>query len=173
MDIQPVFISTLTAHRKHLLLVSEDEGIFSRLADMITQSNLEIDLISDDFPFLVNLTCLENIVLGCMYHNSMDIEACREMIQPAIDRLHLAGSLNQRPQFLSRPQLLKMQLLRCIANDSIHIFLPMASRSDCDILDRAVANLEISIFLWVACLSNNLDGYTSLEYTIIDLNALQ
>ncbi|GAB6061013.1 P-loop NTPase family protein [Desulfonatronum parangueonense] len=173
METQPVFISTLTEKRKHLLLVSDDESNFSRLSAMIIQSSQPIGLLGDEYPLLLNLTALENIALGCMYRNQMSLDDCHAKIQPLADRLKLTGSLNQRSQFLSRAQLLKVQLLRCIANESTFVFLSSASRSDCDILDRAAANLDIDVFLWVAILSNNLDAYNSLEYGVIDLNTLQ
>lgn len=173
MDIQPVFISTLTEQRKNLLLVSDDESNFSRLSSMIIQSSHPIGILGDEYPLLLNLTALENVALGCMYHNQMSLEDCHDKIQSLIDRLKMTGSLDQRTQFMSRAHLLKIQLLRCIANESIFVFMPSASRSDCDILDRAVANLDIDVFLWVAILSNDLDAYTSLEYDVIDLHTLQ
>lgn len=173
MDIQPVFLSELAAQPGHLLLICEDEAAFARLSDMIIDAGPELGIISDDFPLLVNLTALENIALGCMYHNNMSLPACQESIQPMLDRLNLGGSLHQRPEFLSRPLRLKAQLLRCIANGSTHVYLPAASRADCDILDRALRTLDTDVFLWVASLSSHLDHYTSLEYTVIDLKTLQ
>ena len=173
MSTPPVFISTLTAQRRHLLLVSQDEPTISRLTAMVVHSGLHIGVISEEFPFLANLSALENIVLGCMYHKAMSLQACLEDIQALVDALGLNEGLDQRPQLLSRPMLLKMYLLRCIANDSTFIFLPMISRSDCDILHRAADSLDRDVFLWVTCLSNDQDVYTSLEYPIFDLNSLQ
>ncbi|PTN38055.1 hypothetical protein [Desulfonatronum sp. SC1] len=173
MSPSPAFVSQLTAKRRHLLLVSENEPTISRLTAMIVQSDFHIGVISENFPFLANLSALENIVLGCMYHKAMSFQSCRERIQGHIDILGLNDALDQRAQILSRSMLLKMHLLRCIANESAFIILPLPSRSDCDILSRALESLEREIFLWVACLSNNQDIYTSLEYPIIDLNSLQ
>jgi ABC-type polar amino acid transport system ATPase subunit len=171
--MQPVFISTLTVHRNHLLLVSPDDATLSRLTTIVAQSEFHIGIISDQFPLLVNLTALENIVLGCMYNNAMGIHSCREKLQPMIDRLNMNSSMDQRPQFLSRRQRLKVQLLRCLANESNFIFLPMPNRSDCDILHRTIELLNTPAFLWVSCLSNDKDVYTSLEYSIIHLDLLQ
>lgn len=171
MSTFPVSIAALAAQRRHLLLVSEKESTISRLTDMVVRSDLHIGVISDDFPFLTNLSALENIVLGCMYHKAMSLQSCREKIQGLVDALGLNESLDQRAQFMSRPMLLKMLLLRCMALESTFVFLPMISRSDCDILHRAVEILDRDVFLWVACLSNDQDVYTSLEFPIIDLNS--
>ena len=140
---------------------------------MITQSRTNIGIVSDDFPFLANLSALENIVLGCMYHKAMSLQSCLETIQDLIAVLGLNDALDQRPQLLSRPMLMKMHLLRCMANESTFIFLPRPSRADCDILHRAAESLDRDVFLWVGCLSNDQDVYTSLEYPIIDLNSPQ
>ena len=173
MPLSPVFISSLTAQRGHLLLVSEHESTISRLRDMIVQSSFHLGVISNDLPFLANLSALENIVLGCMYHKALSLQSCRERIQDAARALGVEANLDQRPQFLSRPLLLKMHLLRCMANDSAFILLPMPPRSDCDILHRAVETAGLDVFLWIACLSNEQDVYTSLEFPIIDLKTLQ
>ena len=173
MSPSPVFISSLTAQRRHLLLVSEDEATISRLSDMIVQSGFHIGIISDDLPFLANLSALENIVLGCMYHKALSLQSCRDRLQDVVTALGVDANLGQRPQFLSRPQLLKMHLLRCIADESAFILMPLPSRSDCDILHRSVETAGLDVFLWVACLSNEQDLYTSLEYPVIDLNTLQ
>lgn len=173
MSTPPIFISSLTSRRRHLLLVAEKEATISRLTAMVVQSDFHIGVISEAFPFLANLSALENIALGCMYHKSMSIHSCHRQIQDVADALDVTSALNQRIQFLSRPLRLKMHLLRCIANESTFILLPMPSRSDCDILHRAVETQQRTVFLWVACLSNDQDVYTSLEYPIIDLNALQ
>lgn len=171
MSTPPGFISTLTAKRRHLLLVSENESTISRLTAMVVQSDFHVGVISDDFPFLTNLSALENIVLGCMYHKAMSLQSCREKIQDLVDALGLNESLDQRAQFQSRPMLLKMHLLRCMANESIFVLLPMIARSDCDILHRAAEILDRDVFFWVACLSNDQDVYTSLEYSVIDLDS--
>lgn len=171
MSTPPAFISALTAKRRHLLLVAKNESAIARLTAMITQSNFNIGIISDDLPFLANLSALENIVLGCMYHKAMSLQSCREAIQDHIDVLGLNDALDLRPQLLSRPMLMKIHLLRCMANDSAFVILPRPSRSDCDILHRAAEILDRDVFLWVACLSNDQDAYTSLEYPIIDLNS--
>ncbi|WP_045220853.1 hypothetical protein [Desulfonatronum thioautotrophicum] len=173
MASPPLFISSLTAQRRHLLLVAEQEATISRLTSMVVQSDFHIGVISDEFPFLANLSALENIALGCMYHKALHLPACQHKLQDVITALNLDNALDQRTQFLSRPLQLKVHLLRCIANESSFILLPLPSRSDCDILHRAVESLKHSIFLWVACLSNDQDVYTSLEYPIIDLNTLQ
>ncbi|SMP68393.1 hypothetical protein [Desulfonatronum lacustre] len=171
MSTLPISISTLTAQRRHLLLVSEDESTISRLTAMVLQSDFHIGIISDDFPFLTNLSALENIVLGCMYHKTMSLHSCRKKIQDLVDALGVNESLDQQAQFMSRPMLLKMHLLRCMANESTFIFLPTLSRSDCDILHRAAEILDQDVFLWVACLSIDQDVYTSLEYPVIELNS--
>lgn len=171
MSTFPISISTLTSQRRHLLLVSESESTISRLTDMVVQSDSHIGVISDDFPFLTNLSALENIVLGCMYHKAMSLQSCRKRIQGLVDTLGLNESLDQRAQFMSRPLLLKMSLLRCMASESTFIFLPLLSRSDCDTLHRAAEILDRDVFLWVACLSNDQDVYTSLGYPVIDLNS--
>ncbi len=171
MPTFPVSISTLTAQRRHLLLVSEDESTISRFRAMVVQSDFHIGVISDDFPFLTNISALENIVLGCMYHKAMSLQSCRKNIQGLVDALGLNENLDQQAQFMSRPMLLKMHLLRCMAMESTFIFLPMISRSDCDILHRAAETLDRDVFLWATCLSNDQDVYTSLEFPIIDLNS--
>jgi ABC-type lipoprotein export system ATPase subunit len=173
MSTPPGLLSILTAQRRHLLLVSENESTISQLTAMVVQSDSPIGVISDDFPFLANLSVLENIVLGCMYHKAMSLLSCRETIQDFVDALGLNESLDQRSQLLSRPKLLKMHLLRCMANGSTFVFLPMPSRLDCDILHRAAESLDRDVFLWIGCLSNDQDVYTSLEYPVIDLNSPQ
>lgn len=173
MPTSPSAISALATRRRHLLLTAEDESTVSRFATMIVQTDPRIGIISEEVPFLANLSALENIVLGCMYHKALSLQSCLEGVRDVVNALGLSENLDLRPQLLSRPMLLKMHLVRCIANDASVVFLPRISRPDCDILHRAVDSLDRDVFLWVACLSNDQDVYTSLEYPIIDLNSLQ
>lgn len=164
-------ISSLTSIREHLLLTTPDEATISRLKAMIIQSDFHVGLISDRLPLLANLNILENIALGSMYHRNMSLASCREQLRPAIKLLGVENVMDQRQQFLTRPQRLKVQLLRCVANGSGFILLESPPRSDCDILDQALAMLDARVFLWVSCLSTGKDVYTSLGYTVIDLGS--
>jgi ABC-type lipoprotein export system ATPase subunit len=167
--MRPLSILSLTSTKKHLLVTSPDEAAITRLKTMAVQSDFHVGMISDRLPLLANLNALENIILGCMYHNYMSLEACRKKMMPAIRRLDLERIMEHRQQFLSRPQRLKVQLLRCLANDCGFILLDTPPRLDCEILERALATLDAGIFLWVCCLSTEQDAYISLGYTHIDL----
>lgn len=166
-----VSISSMTSIREHLLLTAPDQATISRLRAMIIQSNFHVGLISDRLPLLANLSALENIALGSMYHRNMSLASCREQLRPAIKLLGVENVMDQRQQFLTRPQRLKVQLLRCMTNGSGFILLESPPRSDCDILGQALAILDARVFLWISCLSTDKDVYTSLGYTVIDLGS--
>ncbi len=167
--MQTISLFSLTAAHKHLLVTAPDESAIHRLKEMAVQSDFHVGMISDRLPLLANLSALENIVLGCMYHKHMSLKACQEIMTPAIRQLDLEWIMESRQHLLSRPQMLKVQLLRCLANDCGFVLLDTPPRQDCDILERALATLDAGIFLWVCCLSTEQDAYTSLGYTRIDL----
>lgn len=167
---RPFSILTLTSLREHLLLAAPDESTIARLKDTASASESHVCEISEHLPLLANLNVLENVALGSMYHNHMSLTACLDKLEPAFALLKLEGIMDQRQQFLSKAQRLKVQLLRCIANGSGFILLDSPKRSDCDILERALATLDEQVFLWVCCLSTDKDVYTPLGYTTIDLD---
>lgn len=169
--MQTVSIFTLTSTREHLLLTAPNKTIFSRLKAMTTQSDFHIGLISDHLPLLANLSAMENIALGCMYHHNMSLKACRDKMARAIACLDLESVMDQRRDFLTRTQRLKVQLLRCVANGSAFIVLESPPSAACGILEHALTLLDENVFLWVCCLSTEQDVYTSLGYTTIDLSS--
>ncbi|HDQ39886.1 MAG TPA: hypothetical protein ENN39_02495 [Desulfonatronum sp.] len=170
--MQTLSIFSLTSTHEHLLLSSPDETTIARLKIMVVQSDFHVGMINDDLPLLANLNALENIALGSMYHKNMSLEACRRKLKPAIHLLGLEQVMDQRQQYLNRSQRLKVQLLRCLADDCGFVLLDSPPRSDCDILDRALTTLDAGVFLWICCLSSELDAYTSLGYAIMDLGLL-
>ncbi len=166
-------VISLTAMREHLLLVALNQAVIDRLKSMAVQSHFHIGIIGDEVPLLGNLSAMENIALGAMYHHGMSLDACREKLAPAIMALDLADVVNQRKQFLTRPQRLKVQLLRCLASGCGFVLLESPPRADCDVLHRALDRVDEDIFLWVCCLSTERDVYTSLGYTHVDLDTFE
>jgi ABC-type Na+ transport system ATPase subunit NatA len=166
-------LSKLTAMHGHLLLVAPDHAGVDRLNAAAAGPEWPVGIISDDFPLLVNLTLLENITLAAMYHQSRSLQSCLEDITPWLDSLEMHAVMDQRPQFLSRPLRLKAYLLRALLNGSTFLLLPLLSRTDCDVLHRAVQRADLPVFLWACCLSNEVDVYTSLEYPLIRLYSPQ
>lgn len=164
-------MDSLTALRRHLLLVASNPASIDRLRDMAGKSPFLLGLVGDRTPLLANLNVMENIALGAMYHHGMSLNACREKLGSAIAALDLEQSMDQRPELLTRPQRLKAQLLRCLGRGCGHVLLESPPRADCDVLHRALSRLDEDVFLWICCLSTERDVYTSLGYTQVELDA--
>lgn len=163
-------IVSLTAMREHLLLVALNQAVIDRLKSMAVQSHFHIGIIGDEVPLLGNLSAMENIALGAMYHHGLSLDACRKKMEPTIAALDLANVMDQRQQFLTRPQRLKIQLLRCLAGDCGFVLLDSPPHADCDVLRRALDRMDEDIFLWVCCLSTDRDVYSFLDYTHVGLD---
>lgn len=166
------FIRTLTAKRRHLLITANDEETIANLRQACISSNLHVCLIGERLPMLANLSVMENIALGPMYHEHISLEECRDRLDSQIEILGLTSLLNLRREALSRPQRMKAQLLRCLANGASFVLLESPPRSDCEVLHRALGVLDTSISLWVCCLSTEQDVYSSMGYPTIDLGTV-
>ncbi|GAU09317.1 hypothetical protein [Desulfoplanes formicivorans] len=154
--------SLLLDRHPRLLVVGHNEDQISELVSMFVQSQSHIGIIGDEFPFLANLSILENIVLGAMYRQNIPLEKASKPLEEPIRALGLERWMEQRKEKLDQQTMGLCQLLRCIACGNSVVVLPSPMVAMADTIIQATALLSPAPVVWIACSVNNASAYDNL-----------
>lgn len=152
-----------------LLILSPVEAHLSRLTEIVVQSLTHIGVMGDAFPFLANLSIMENIALTQMYHQRLSYAQCVRRIGPAVETLGLGRVMGMRKESLSRRELLQAHLLRCLINHSSAILFPSPRSGDVPIILDCLRQLNRPARLWVSCLRADAGLYEDLGLKQVEI----
>jgi len=149
---------------ENLLLVAKKRKEILRLIDLAHRSGFHIGIISDDYPLLSDLDVAENLALSGMYHQNLSLTQVLKKIDPFIQEINSEELIDKRIEDLNRDELLKIYLLRCIANNNSIILLYEPVFKDIKMIYDLVGLIGKKIRLWVACLEKNTERYYSFGF---------
>jgi ABC-type uncharacterized transport system ATPase subunit len=164
MPIRNVHSLLLDQHPR-LLVIGRREDQISELISLVTQSKGHIGILGDDFPFLSNLSVLENIVLGTMYRQNISMEKAREPIQEHILALGLNKWMNQRKDQLDSRATILCQLLRCISCGNSIVLLPSPAFTMAETIIQAIETVRHPLAVWIACNEKDAATYNRLGFS--------
>ena len=149
---------------ENLLLVAKKRKEIPHLIDLAYRSGFHIGIISDDYPLLSDLDVAENLALSSMYHQNLSLKQVLKKIEPFIQEINSEELIYKRIEDLNRDELLKIYLLRCIANNNSIILLYEPTFKDIKIIYDLIGIIDKKIRLWVACLERNTERYYSFGF---------
>ncbi|MDY7000191.1 MAG: hypothetical protein SVS15_00230 [Thermodesulfobacteriota bacterium] len=149
---------------ENLLLVAKRRKEILRLIDLAHRSGFHIGIISDDYPLLSDLDVAENLAISGMYHQNLSLTQVLKKIDPFVQKINAEDLLQRRIEYLDREELLKIYLLRCIANNNSIILLYEPVFKDIKTIYDLIGLLDKKTRLWIACLEKNTERYYSFGF---------
>ncbi|MGX9366409.1 hypothetical protein ACTVJH_10250 [Desulfoplanes sp. PS50] len=157
--------SLLLDHHPRLLVIGHKESLTSELVSWIAQSQDHIGILGDDFPFLSNLSVMENIVLGTMYRQNISLEKACAPIREHIHALELGKWMNQRKEHLDSRTMVLCQLLRSISGGNSIVLLPSPAFTMAETVIQAIETLRHPLTVWIACNEKDAVTYDRLGFS--------
>lgn len=157
--------SLLLDHHPRLLVIGHKESLTSELVSWIAQSQDHIGILGDDFPFLSNLSVMENIVLGTMYRQNISLEKACAPIREHIHALELGKWMNQRKEHLDSRTMVLCQLLRSISGGNSIVLLPSPAFTMAETVIQAIETIRHPLTVWIACNEKDAVTYDRLGFS--------
>ena len=155
--------AALLLQEEHLLITSSSESNLDELMSMAIQSQGETGIIGDEFPLISNLDILENITLGIMYSRNISLEYARAMILPSIKALQMETIMHRSKAMLSKEEIIRSQILRCIASGNSIMLLPSPTPRAADSALHAAARVPSRPRIWISCHTKKASAYEYLH----------
>jgi ABC-type lipoprotein export system ATPase subunit len=163
-------LNYLLSAKKNVMLIVSDDVFSDYIFNLTTMSRGHIGLISKKFPFLSNLSIVENICLGLMYVQNISLRRCINKIYVYIQYLEMEDCLWLRKEQVSEEQLVKAYFLRCIANGNSVIFMDSPKRKWIRIVTDCIEKTQSNQNIWISTSSVNKGLYNDFNFDVIEIS---
>ena len=136
---------------EHLLIVTEHPTMLTRIMHLSALLQPQVGIISEDFPLLSNLDVLENIALASMYRKNVSLKKARRIMEPEIRALKLEKLLHKRRELLTREELVRVLVARCLAAGNSIILLESPPVFRLDTVFACLGAVAHRVRIWVSC----------------------